>query len=173
MRDVAVIGVGLSQWGELWDRGIRDLFTEAGTNAIDNAGVDKVEAIFVGCMSGGMFTQQEHIGAMVADYLGLAPIPATRTESACASAGTAFRAGLMAVASGYHDVVMVGGVEKMTDVDGAGATTADDEDSATRGAPFAIQNDQDAPPCSTCGSIMIRNGSCYKCVNCGATSGCA
>ena len=40
-------------------------------------------------------------------------------------------------------------------------------------AQFAIQNDQDAPPCSTCGSIMIRNGACYKCVNCGATSGCA
>ena len=38
---------------------------------------------------------------------------------------------------------------------------------------FAIQNDQDAPPCSTCGAIMIRNGSCYKCGNCGATSGCA
>ena len=43
----------------------------------------------------------------------------------------------------------------------------------SREAPFAIQNDQDAPPCSTCGAIMIRNGSCYKCVNCGATSGCA
>ena len=40
-------------------------------------------------------------------------------------------------------------------------------------AQFTIQNDQDAPPCSTCGSIMIRNGACYKCVNCGATSGCA
>ena len=39
--------------------------------------------------------------------------------------------------------------------------------------PYAIQNDQDAPPCSTCGAIMIRNGACYKCVNCGATSGCA
>ena len=44
---------------------------------------------------------------------------------------------------------------------------------ASRGTPFAIQNDQDAPSCSTCGAIMIRNGSCYKCVNCGATSGCA
>jgi len=42
-----------------------------------------------------------------------------------------------------------------------------------QGASFAIQNDQDAPPCSTCGAIMIRNGSCYKCGNCGATSGCA
>ena len=47
------------------------------------------------------------------------------------------------------------------------------ESAGDRGAPFAIQNDQDAPPCSTCGAIMIRNGSCYKCVNCGATSGCA
>ena len=42
-----------------------------------------------------------------------------------------------------------------------------------RGTQYAIQNDQDAPPCSTCGAIMIRNGACYKCVNCGATSGCA
>jgi ribonucleoside-diphosphate reductase alpha chain len=37
----------------------------------------------------------------------------------------------------------------------------------------AIQNQEDAPPCSTCGSIMIRSGSCYKCTNCGTTSGCA
>ena len=44
---------------------------------------------------------------------------------------------------------------------------------STTSRPFAIQNDQDAPPCSTCGAIMIRNGACYKCVNCGATSGCA
>ncbi len=44
---------------------------------------------------------------------------------------------------------------------------------ADRGTSYAIQNDQDAPPCSTCGAIMIRNGACYKCVNCGATSGCA
>ena len=47
------------------------------------------------------------------------------------------------------------------------------ESTGDRGAAFAIQNDQDAPPCSTCGAIMIRNGSCYKCNNCGATSGCA
>jgi len=58
---------------------------------------------------------------------------------------------------------LASGVEAVPAGDGAGSS----------GAPFAIQNDQDAPPCSTCGSIMIRNGSCYKCVNCGATSGCA
>ena len=45
--------------------------------------------------------------------------------------------------------------------------------SSQASTPYAIQNDQDAPPCSTCGAIMIRNGACYKCVNCGATSGCA
>ena len=37
----------------------------------------------------------------------------------------------------------------------------------------AIQNQEDAPPCSTCGSIMVRSGACYKCSNCGTTSGCA
>ena len=54
-----------------------------------------------------------------------------------------------------------------------GEGSSADEGTGGQGAPFAIQNDQDAPPCSTCGAIMIRNGSCYKCVNCGATSGCA
>ena len=60
---------------------------------------------------------------------------------------------------------------------GAGGEPAEPRAAGTgtssRAAPFAIQNDQDAPSCSTCGAIMIRNGSCYKCVNCGATSGCA
>jgi len=45
---------------------------------------------------------------------------------------------------------------------------------AAQATPFStIQNQEDAPPCSTCGSIMIRSGACYKCVNCGNTSGCA
>ena len=80
MRDVAIIGVGLSKWGELWDQSIRDLIAEAGLNAMDDAGTDAIEHIFVGCMSGGLFTQQEHLGALAADYMGLAPVPATRTE---------------------------------------------------------------------------------------------
>src|SRR5688572_3965463 len=44
---------------------------------------------------------------------------------------------------------------------------------ATHYAAAAIQNQEDAPPCSMCGSIMVRSGSCYKCANCGSTSGCA
>jgi acetyl-CoA C-acetyltransferase len=112
------------KWGELWEKSLRDLFVEAALNAIDDAGVDKIDAIYAGCMSSGLFVGQEHIGALVADYLGLAPIPGTRVESACASGGLAFRCGLMDVASGMNDIVLVGGVEKMTDVDGGGATYA-------------------------------------------------
>jgi acetyl-CoA C-acetyltransferase len=124
MRDVAVIGVGMIKWGELWDKSLRDLYVEAALKAIDDAGVDKIDALYAGCMSSGLFVGQEHIGALVADYLGMAPIPGTRVESACASGGLAFRCGLMDVASGMNDIVLVGGVEKMTDVDGGGATFA-------------------------------------------------
>ena len=53
------------------------------------------------------------------------------------------------------------------------AEAADKSDEPAGTASFAIQNDQDAPPCATCGAIMIRSGACYKCINCGATSGCA
>ncbi|MGD9141475.1 MAG: thiolase domain-containing protein [bacterium] len=124
MRDVAVIGVGMIKWGELWDKSLRDLYVEAALKAIDDAGVDKIDALYAGCMSSGLFVGQEHIGALVADYLGMAPIPGTRVESACASGGLAMRCGLMDVASGMNDIVLVGGVEKMTDVDGGGATFA-------------------------------------------------
>jgi len=56
----------------------------------------------------------------------------------------------------------------------AGAAAKPASSTASTGAPFAaIQNQEDAPPCSTCGSIMVRSGSCYKCANCGSTSGCA
>jgi acetyl-CoA C-acetyltransferase len=124
MVDVAVIGIGMMKWGELWDKSLRSVFVEAALNAIDDAGVDRIDSMYVGCMSSGLFTGQEHIGALMADYLGLCPIPATRIESACASGGIAFRLGLIEVASGMSEIILVGGVEKMTDVGGGGATFA-------------------------------------------------
>ncbi len=125
MRDVAIIGVGMNdRWGELWKYSLRDIFVEAALRAIDDAGVDRVDSMYVGCMSSGLFTGQEHISALLADYLGLAPIPAVRVESACASGGNALRLGYLEVASGASDIVLVGGVEKMTDVDGSKATLA-------------------------------------------------
>lgn len=124
MKDVAVIGIGMIKWGELWEKSLRTIFVEAALKAIEDAGVDHIDSMYVGCMSSGLFVGQEHLGALLADYLGVAPIPAVRVESACASGGAAFRQGFIEVASGLSEIVLVGGVEKMTDVSGGGATYA-------------------------------------------------
>jgi acetyl-CoA C-acetyltransferase len=124
MRDVAVIGVGMQKWGELWAKSTRDIFVESALLAMDDAGVDKLDALYVGSMSPGMFADQEHLGSVMADYLGQKHIPGTRVESACASGGLAFRLACMEVACGMHDIVLAGGVEKMTDVGGGDATHA-------------------------------------------------
>lgn len=124
MRDVAVIGVGMQKWGELWEKSIRDIFVESALLAMDDAGVDRLDSMYVGSMSPGIFAAQEHLESVMADYLGQQYIPATRVESACASAGLAFRLAWMEVASGISDIVLAGGVEKMTDVSGGEATYA-------------------------------------------------
>ena len=124
MRDVAVIGIGINKWGELWEKSLREIFVEAALKAIDDAGIDHIDSMYVGNMSSGLFVGQEHIGALMADYLGVTPIPATRVESACASGGAAVRQAFIEVASGMSDIVLAGGVEKMLDVDGGEATTA-------------------------------------------------
>jgi acetyl-CoA C-acetyltransferase len=125
MRDVAILGIGLNKkWGELWNMSVRDVFVEAALSALDDAGVDHFDSMYLGCMSGGMFVAQEHLGCLMADYLGTNPVPATRVESACSSGGVAFRQGFIEVASGMSDLVLVGGVEKMTDVSGDEATHA-------------------------------------------------
>jgi acetyl-CoA C-acetyltransferase len=124
MRDVAVIGVGMQKWGELWEKSIRDIFVESALLAMDDAGVNRIDALYVGSMSPGIFSAQEHLESVMADYLGQKFIPGTRVESACASGGLAFRLAFMDVASGMHDIVLAGGVEKMTDVSGGEATHA-------------------------------------------------
>jgi len=120
MRDVAVIGIGCTTFGEKWESSFRDLFVEAGTLALQDAELsgEKIDAMYVGNMSAGRFIEQEHIGALIADYAGLSTrhIPATRVEAACASGGLAFRQAAIAVASGVEEIVVAAGVEKMTDV---------------------------------------------------------
>jgi acetyl-CoA C-acetyltransferase len=124
-REVAIISAATTKCGELWDKGIKDLAWEAGVKAVDEAGISgkDIEYLVVGNMSGGMFVGQEHIGALVADFLGLNPVPSLRVEAACASGGIAFSQGCLAVASGFYDIVAVGGVEKMTDVEPEQATS--------------------------------------------------
>lgn len=125
MRDVAIIGIGCTTFGEKWESSFRDLFVEAGSLALADAELsgEHIDAMYVGNMSAGRFIEQEHIGALIADYAGLSTrhIPSTRVEAACASGGLAFRQAVIAVASGMEDIVVAAGVEKMTDV-GTGAS---------------------------------------------------
>lgn len=139
MREVAVIGCGMTRFGELWKHSLRDIFVEAALKSIDDAGIDHISSMYVGSMTPGLFVGQEHIGALMADYLGTPQIPAVRVESACCSGGMAFRLGLFEVASGHSDIVLVGGVEKMTDgadVTYALATAADQEYEVYHGITF-------------------------------------
>lgn len=124
MREVAAIGVGITKWGELWDKSLRDIYVETALLALEDAGVDRIDSMYVGSMSSGLFAGQEHIAALLADYLGQTPVPSARVETACASGGLALKLGYMEVASGISDVVLVSGIEKMTDVSGNEATFA-------------------------------------------------
>ncbi len=124
MRDVAVIGVGMTPWGELWEKSLRTIFVESALPAIEDAGVDHIDSLVVGSMSSGLFVGQEHLASLLADYLGQGPIPAARVESACASGGLAVKTAFLEVASGMSDIVLAAGVEKMTDVNGNEATYA-------------------------------------------------
>ncbi len=139
MREVAVIGVGMTKFGELWDMSLRDLFVEAALSAIKSAGTDSIDSIYVGNMSGGQFVGQEHLGPLMADHLGLGGVPAARVESACASGGMALRSAYLEVASGMSDLVLAAGVEKMNDgadVTGVLATASDQEEEVYYGVTF-------------------------------------
>ena len=112
-QDVAIVGVGITASGEHWEKGLRELTVEAGFAAAAEAGVrgKDIEMIIVGNMSAGLFVGQEHVAALVADFLGLNPTSAIRVEAACASGGVALRQGFLAIASGLYDLVAVAGIE--------------------------------------------------------------
>jgi acetyl-CoA C-acetyltransferase len=139
MREVAIIGVGMTRFGEIWDMSLRDLVVEAGLGALTDAGTDTVDSIYVGSMSSGQFVGQEHLAPLMADQLGMTGVPATRVESACASGGLALRQAFMEVASGMSDLVLAAGVEKMNDgadVTAVLATASDQEEEVYYGVTF-------------------------------------
>jgi len=124
MRQVSIIGVGQMPVREHWDLSIRDLAVTAGRSAMEDAGLENVDAIYVGNMTSGTINQQRQLGALVADFLGQWGVEAVRLEAACGSAGSAMRQGLIAVASGEKKAVLVIGVEKMTETSGREITAA-------------------------------------------------
>lgn len=143
MRSVSVIGIGETKMGKLVGKSLRDMISEAGNKAIDDAGIEKerIQALYLGNFNSSYWCTQSHMGPMAAETLGIQDVPTLRTEGACASGSLAFRQGLMAIASGLYDVVLVGGVEKMTHQSTETVTTglasaADYEYEVNMGATF-------------------------------------
>ena len=125
-RPVSIVGAGMSQFGAFRDKTIRDLFVEAFQDLLEHLDhgidVEDIECGFIGNYSSDLFEGQGHTAPILADWLGMTPVPVTRIENACASSGSAFREGITAIASGMYDVVLVGGVEKMTGLPTEGVT---------------------------------------------------
>ncbi len=124
MKEIAVIGIGITKFGELWEKSLRDIAVESAMNCLEDAGTDRIDSINIGCMSSGLFIGQEHLASLIADYLGRLDIPSCRVESACASGGLAVRNACMEIATGVSDYALAIGVEKMTDVGMGKATYA-------------------------------------------------
>ncbi|HEA69283.1 MAG TPA: hypothetical protein ENI07_21105 [Desulfobacterales bacterium] len=117
-RGIALVGAGMSNFGMYKDKDSKDLFVEAFQDMIESVdkGLDPndIDALYLGNFSNDFFMKQSHWGPIMTDLLGITPIPATRTEGACASSALAFREGVFAIASGFYDIVLVGGVEEMS-----------------------------------------------------------
>jgi acetyl-CoA C-acetyltransferase len=148
MREVSVIGIGQTDVAEHWDKSVKELAFDAITAAVADANIEnssKIGALYISNMIAGQISQQIHLGAQIADFCGYRGMEAYSVEAACASGGAAVRAGIAAVSSGLYDVVVVAGVEKMTDSIGdrvtrALATAADAEYEVDQGATFVAIN---------------------------------
>lgn len=145
MREVAILGIGQTPVAEQWDKSIRVIAGEAVLAALQDAGVERADGLFVGNMLSGQLNRQENLGVLIADWVGLRGVEAVKLEAACGSGGAAVRQALLAVASGAMDCAVAVGVEKMTDTVGPAttsglATAADADWEAAQGVSFVALN---------------------------------
>lgn len=124
MRKVAILGIGQTKIDEHWDLSLRELAGEAGFKGIEEAGIGNPDGLFVGNMLSPLVGGQNMLGNYIADWIGMWGKEAVKIESACGSGAAAFRAGVMAVASGELESALVIGVEKMTDNAGKDITAS-------------------------------------------------
>jgi acetyl-CoA C-acetyltransferase len=117
-RGVSLVGAGMSKFGSFPEKTSRDLFVDAFLDMRESIDKDfdsqEIESVVIGNFSSDLFEGQAHTAPIMADAVGLVPKAAVRVEDACASSGVALRQGILAIASGLYDVVLVGGVEMMT-----------------------------------------------------------
>ena len=145
MRHVAILGIGQTKIDEHWDLSLREIGGNAAFAAMQDAGLEKVDALFVGNMLSPLVSAQNQLGAFFSDWIGLWQQESVKVEAACASGAAALRAGLMAVAAGDIQSALVVGVEKMTDkaghdVTAALATAADADYEVEQGVSFVGLN---------------------------------
>ncbi len=145
MREVAVIGIGQTKVDENWEKSLRELAGDAALAALLDSGLTKTDAVYVGNMMSGSANHQQHLGAYIADWIGMRYAEGIRLEAACSSGAAAFRSGVMAIASGQLETALVVGVEKMTDSPGNEitaelATAADADWEAGQGLSFVALN---------------------------------
>lgn len=149
MKAVAVVGIGKTPFGAFPERDLRSLAVEAGQKCLADAHVNpsKIEAFYLGNFAGPSFVGQNHLAPYIASGLGITGVPCTRFEAACASSGSAFFHAVSSVAAGMYDLVLVGGVEKMTSqstpkvteiLAGAGDVSGEVKAGATFPALFAM-----------------------------------
>ncbi len=141
MRQVAILGIGQTKIDEHWELSLREIGGEAAFAAMQDAGLNKVDALFVGNMLSSLVSGQNQLGTFFSDWIGLWGDEAVKVEAACASGGAALRSGLIAVGSGEIESALVVGVEKMTDkaghdVTAALATAADADYEVEQGVSF-------------------------------------
>jgi acetyl-CoA C-acetyltransferase len=144
MTEVVIAGLGQTDVGEQWDKGLRELAVDAIRQAMQDAGGLRPQALFVGNMLAPNLSKQAHLGVLLADYAGLTGIEAVTVEAAGASGGAALRQAYLAVGSGLVDVALVVGVEKFTDtlgpaVETALATASDSDFEAVQGMTSTAQ----------------------------------
>ncbi len=124
MRDVAIIGVGMIPFGRRDEDSLLDMLAYASLDALDDAGMSEkgVDAVYVANMGAGILQHQTSVASALVDRLSLQPAAADTIENGPASGASAIKNGVLAVASGYYDTVLVAGGEKMREVVGWKAT---------------------------------------------------
>ena len=145
MRKIAIIGIGQTPIDEHWNKSLKEIAGEAVFATLLDAQRDRVEGFFIGNMLSGILSQQENLGAMLADWVGMKGVEAVKVEAACGSGAAALRSAIMAVGSGELESAIAVGVEKMTETKGyettsALATAADADYEIVQGLSFVAIN---------------------------------
>jgi len=145
MQKIAILGIGQTSISEHWDKSLRDVAGDAAFAALQDAGMEKVDALYVGNMLSPLINGQNQLGTFISDWIGLWHQEAVKVEAACGSGAAAFRAALMSVAAGEIESALVVGVEKMSDktshdVTASLATAADADYEVEQGVSFVGLN---------------------------------